>query len=127
MARALPATSITGVELETDFLDIARARAEFYNLQTLQFALSPPGDRLPDEIGTFDFIVLPAVYEHLLPHERKRLMPQPWGIPKKDGVLFIDEIPNRWFPLETHTSNLPLVNYLPDALAQSVVRSCSRR
>jgi hypothetical protein len=32
-------------------------------------------------------------------------------------VLFIDQTPNRFWPIETHTSRLPLINYLPDRLA----------
>jgi len=127
MARLLPATSIVGIDLESDFLGIARARAAFYGLDTVRFELSKSGEQLPTALGNFDFIILPAVYEHLLPQERERLMPQLWRHLNKDGVLFIDETPHRWFPIESHTSSLPLVNYLPDPLAHRFVRTCSRR
>jgi 2-polyprenyl-3-methyl-5-hydroxy-6-metoxy-1,4-benzoquinol methylase len=128
MARALPATpSIVGVELEESFLRIARVRADFYGMTNVRFEHSPSGDQLPEGLGLFDFIVLPAVYEHLLPHERKTIIPQLWTHLNKGGVLFIDETPSRWFPVETHTSSLPFVNYLPDPLAHRFVQYCSPR
>jgi hypothetical protein len=128
MARALPGhPRIVGVELEETFLRIARARADFYGMTNVRFEQSPTGDRLPEQLGAFDFIVLPAVYEHLLPPERKTIIPQLWNHLSKGGVLFIDETPFRWFPVETHTSSLPFVNYLPDPLAHRFVQYCSRR
>jgi 2-polyprenyl-3-methyl-5-hydroxy-6-metoxy-1,4-benzoquinol methylase len=128
MARSLPAsTSMVGVELEESFLRIARARADFYGVTNVRFEHSPAGDRLPERLGVFDFIVLPAVYEHLLPHERTTIIPQLWTHLNKGGVLFIDETPSRWFPVETHTSSLPFVNYLPDPLAHRFVKYCSPR
>lgn len=128
MARSLPGSlSIVGVELEAAFLRIARARADFYGITNVRFEQSPAGDRLPEQLGEFDFIVLPAVYEHLLPPERKTIIPQLWNHLSKGGVLFIDETPSRWFPVETHTSSLPFVNYLPDPVAHRFVQYCSRR
>jgi 2-polyprenyl-3-methyl-5-hydroxy-6-metoxy-1,4-benzoquinol methylase len=128
MARSLPAsTNIVGVELEESFLRIARARAGFYGVTNVRFEHSPAGDQLPEQLGVFDFIVLPAVYEHLLPHERTTIIPQLWTHLNKGGVLFIDETPFRWFPVETHTSSLPFVNYLPDTLAHRFVKYCSPR
>jgi 2-polyprenyl-3-methyl-5-hydroxy-6-metoxy-1,4-benzoquinol methylase len=128
MARFLPGSlSIVGVELEAAFLRIARARADFYGITNVRFEQSPAGDRLPEQLGEFDFIVLPAVYEHLLPPERKTIIPQLWNHLSKGGVLFIDETPFRWFPVETHTSSLPFVNYLPDPVAHRFVQYCSPR
>ena len=128
MARALPeSTRIVGVELEGKFLGVARARADFYQKTNVSFQQSPSGDRLPEQLGMFDFIVLPAVFEHLLPSERKTIIPQLWSHLGKGGVLFIDETPSRWFPVETHTSSLPIVNYLPDSLAHRFVQYCSPR
>lgn len=124
-ARNLPDTEIVGIELEKENLDIARGRAEFYQYKNIQFFQSPSAETLPKDLGTFDYIFLPAVYEHLLPEERDRLIGQLWNLLKKDGVLFIDETPHRWFPIETHTTGLPLINYLPEALALRYAQYCS--
>lgn len=80
-----------------------------------------------DEIGDgFDVIQLNAVFEHLLPDERPLLMANLWRRLKRGGYLVITETPWRWFPIETHCTSLPLVNYLPDRLALQAFRRCGR-
>jgi 2-polyprenyl-3-methyl-5-hydroxy-6-metoxy-1,4-benzoquinol methylase len=127
LSRLLPTSRITGVELRTANLDVARARAEFYGLEHARFLLSPRGNGLPSDIGPFRAIMLSAVFEHLLPAERESLLPALWRLLTPGGVLFIDETPARWFPIETHTTGLPLINYLPDRLAAAYARRFSKR
>ena len=127
LASLLPRTKITGVELRSSNLEVARARAEFYGLKHTRFLVSPAGSALPEGIGPFHAIMLSAVFEHLLPAERKALMPALWRLLAPGGVLFIDETPARWFPIETHTTGLPLINYLPDRLAERYARRFSGR
>jgi SAM-dependent methyltransferase len=127
LSQLLPHTRITGVELRDANLEIARARAKFYALPHVNFLLSPSGSGLPNGIGPFRAIVLSAVFEHLLPVERETLLPSLWQLLTPGGVMFIDETPARWFPIETHTTGLPLINYLPDRLAASYARRFSSR
>jgi hypothetical protein len=68
-----------------------------------------------------------AVYEHLLPAERRNLMPQLWAKLKRGGRLLLNQTPHRFFPFESHTTGLPFINYLPDRLAHFVARRFSRR
>ena len=114
LTRLLPRTEIIGVELEPSLLSIARARARFYGLPEASFRLSPSEKELPADIGDFDFIVMHGVYEHLLPDERDAILPLLWNRLKPGGCLFVDETPYRYFPIEHHTTGLPLINYLPD-------------
>jgi SAM-dependent methyltransferase len=129
LSRMLPNVSITGVELDKDLLDIAHERSRFYNAgQRVRFMLSPDGNSLPSGIGQFDFIFMNAVYEHLLPEERVSILSLLWNNLASDGVLFINQTPYRWFPIETHTtSGLPLINYMPDSIAGFYARRLSRR
>jgi 2-polyprenyl-3-methyl-5-hydroxy-6-metoxy-1,4-benzoquinol methylase len=127
LARLFPETEIVGVELRSDLLEIARMRARHRAVDGVSFLLSPSPDRLPDSLGTFDFVSFSAVYEHLLRVERAPLLAQIWGLLSRGGVLFIGQTPHRWFPHEYHTTGLPLVNYLPDRLALRVARRWSRR
>jgi SAM-dependent methyltransferase len=127
LAQFLPRSSLLGVDLNPGNLRIARARAELYRMPQVEFLQSPGGDSLPPDLGTFDAIVLSAVYEHLLAGERETLMPMLWDLLLPGGILFLDETPARWFPIETHTTGLPLLNYLPDGLAAVCARRCSRR
>lgn len=127
LARIFPDSEIVGIELESDFLNIAHQRAEFYNLQNVTFIVSPSPTDLPN-IEKFDFICLNAVYEHLLPDERKYLLPLLWDHLNDDGVLFLRETPFRYWHTEGHTTGgLPFLNYLPDRLAHLYTRKAKRR
>ena len=42
-------------------------------------------------------------------------------------MLFVDQTPYRWFPIERHTTGLPFINYLPDRLALATSRRFSKR
>ncbi len=127
LGRTFPSASIVGVELDSRFLDIARMRAQQYGFRHIRFLQSPHGDTLPERLGMFDAIILPAVYEHLLPHERPAILKLLWSHLKHGGILFLDETPHRYFPIESHTSGLPLINYFPDFLAHFCVKMFTQR
>ena len=127
LARMFPTARIVGVELEEKLLDIARARVAFYQGTKGELYRSRSGNELPANIGEFDFVILSAVYEHLLPRERETVMPLIWSAIKPDGFLFLNMTPHRYFPIEHHTTGVPLLNYLPPSLALSVGRRFSKR
>jgi SAM-dependent methyltransferase len=127
LCSLFPKAEIVGIELGGDLLSIAKARAHYYGFHNVTFIQSPSGVELPEDIGTFDYVVLSGVYEHLLPHERKCLMPELWSMLRPGGVLFIDETPYRFFPIESHTTGLPIINYLPDRIALALSRRFSSK
>src|SRR5690606_18756355 len=112
--------------LSESLLETAHRRADFYNLPNIQFLVSPSGSQLPPNVDGVDYIILSAVYEHLLPDERRTVMPLLWSKLKPGGVLFLDQTPHRWFPIDLHTTFLPLINYLPDSMAHWYARRFSR-
>jgi 2-polyprenyl-3-methyl-5-hydroxy-6-metoxy-1,4-benzoquinol methylase len=128
LTRMFPDTQIMGVELEESLLGVARARADFYGYNNLELLASPNPNNLPSEAREFDFVVLSGVYEHLLPKERKSLLPRLWEALKPGGILFLNQTPYRGFPIELHTTGgLPLINYLPDAVAHRYAQKFSKR
>ncbi|NLH17505.1 MAG: methyltransferase domain-containing protein [Phycisphaerae bacterium] len=127
LARMFPDSPIIGLDLSDRSLEIAQARCIHYRYRNVEFRRSPSPDRLPEDIGTFDAILLSAVLEHLLPDERRTLLPGLWGLLNPGGVLFIDQTPWRCFPFEGHTTRLPMLNYLPDRMALAYARTFSRR
>ncbi len=127
LSRMFPDAKIVGVELEEELLRVARARLSFYEYPNIEFYLSPSGNELPSEIGEFDFVIMSAVYEHLLPEERKTVMPTVWSVLKQNGHLFLNQTPHRWFPVEHHTTGLPFLNYLPATIAYRVAKKFSKR
>ena len=128
LSRMFPQTRIVGVELVSECVEVARKRAEFYGVtDRVRFALSPDSNSLPAGIGgDFDYVVLSGVYEHLLPEERQSVLPLVWSRLRQGGMLFIFETPHRWFPIESHTTVLPFINYLPDRVAHWSARHFSR-
>jgi 2-polyprenyl-3-methyl-5-hydroxy-6-metoxy-1,4-benzoquinol methylase len=127
MARMFADAEIVGVELEPSFADIARRRASHYGLSNFEFLLSPDPENLPAGIGTFRHINLGAVYEHLLPEERRSLIPQLWRALEPGGVLFVSQLPYRFYPIDQHTTGLPLINYMPRAIAHRYATRFSAR
>ena len=127
LARMLPDTDIVGVELEPAFLEVARRRAAHFGRDRLRFMLSASGDALPDGLGRFDFVVLSAVFEHLLPAERATVVAQLWSLLEPGGVLFLNQTPGRWYLHEPHTTGLPGLNFLPDSAAGWLARRFSPR
>ncbi len=97
-------------------LEIGTMRADFYEMNNVKFILSKEEETLPLELKEFDFAVCNALIEHLLPSERYSLLSDIWKKMNIRGILFVSETPNRFFPIELHTTNLPLINYLPDKL-----------
>jgi precorrin-6B methylase 2 len=126
LARSFPAAHVVGVEMEERYLDVARGRFEFYGFKNVEVHVSPSGLELPPGLGPFNFIMMSGVFEHLLPEERRSLMPRLWDVLTPGGVLFLRETPHRWFPIESHTTGLPLIGYLPDWLACRVANLSSR-
>lgn len=127
LKRLLPPCEIVGVELQERLLDLARLRAAHYGAERVRFVQSPSGDRLPAGIGVFDFVIFSAVFEHLLPAVRGPLLALVWRHLATGGVLFLNQTPQRWAPVEVHTTWLPLINYLPDRLAHRAACAFSGR
>lgn len=127
LARMFPGAHITGVELIPELAGLAQARVDHYALNNVDIRVSPAPVALPAGIGQFDHILLSAVWEHLLPAERPAILKVLWDTLRAGGVLFVDQTPYRWSPVEAHTTGLPLLNYLPDHLALVVARRLSPR
>ena len=127
LSRMFPSSEIVGIELDEKFLSVAHARLKHYGFANVKLKLSMDGTRLPKDIGGFDFVILSAVYEHLLPNERRTVLPKIWAAIREHGFLFINMTPHRFFPIEHHTTGLPLINYLPAHLAMAAARRLSNR
>lgn len=126
LARLFPNSEILGLDMAKSYLDVAEQKRKYYNLANCRFRLTS-SITLPLDLGVFDFIILSAVYEHLLPEERKSLLIQLWSLLRPGGILFIFDTPNRYIPWEIHTTGLPLINYLPNRIAWIIARRWSKR
>lgn len=125
LAQILPQTEIVGIELEATHLDVARAVQAFRGIDNVRFVQMPSGVSLPPDLGAFDFVVMSAVVEHLLPQERRVLLPAIWDVIAPGGAILISQTPHRWHPYEHHSTRRWWVNYLPDRLSLRVANRVS--
>jgi SAM-dependent methyltransferase len=85
------------------------------------------GEHLPFADGSFDVVLLHEVLEHVSDDQATLREVRRVLAPGGRAVVFC---PNRWYPFETHGvflgkryvfGNVPLVNYLPDAVRNRLV------
>lgn len=128
LARLFPrAERILGVDFVPEILEIARERSRHYDLHNVDFARTQEsGVGIPSG-EQFDLVFLNAVYEHLLPNERIPVLASAWASLRVGGSMILNQTPHRWFPVESHTSGLPLLNYVPDQMAHWMIRTFSTR
>ncbi len=117
LSRIFPNSHILGLDRLADCIKVCNLKKEQLNLDRVSFVTSNSDDQLPAALGHIDYCILCGVYEHLLPPERKSLLHAIWNMLPVGGVLFIAQTPNRYSPIGTHVTRIPMVNFLPDSLA----------
>jgi ubiquinone/menaquinone biosynthesis C-methylase UbiE len=78
---------------------------------------------LADE--SVEVVLANAVLEHI-PQPRHDHVGEVWRVLSRDGVLIVNETPNKYIPWDFHTTNLPLINWLPKSLARVVAVATGR-
>lgn len=127
LSRIFPKTHILGLDRLQDCIDICNLKKEQLGLDRVSFVASSSDDHLPDALGQINFCILCGVYEHLLPPERHKLLHAIWNKLPPGGILFVSQTPNRYSPIGTHVTRIPMVNFLPDSLALYVGRWAMKR
>lgn len=123
LARLLPDSAIVGLDFDAARLALARAiAAQRAGTRAVSFVQSPSPATLPADIGMFDYVVFSEAFHHLLPAERRTLLPLLWKLLRPGGALIVHHSPHSWFPLESCASGLWMLNYLPDRTAGFLAR-----
>lgn len=107
------------------FVDIVRAKVEEQGLRTVKEVRLFGNDetrRLPWPDARFDLVVVVGVVEHLPARNRRAQVDEYYRVLAPGGHIAILDTPNRFFPLETHSIGLPLVQWLPSRLAYAYAR-----
>jgi len=90
--------------------------------RTLPNIRQAPAEALPYDADTFDMVLLHEVLEHV--DDDAAAVGEAWRVTRPGGRIVVF-VPNRWYPFETHGffwrgeyrfGNIPLINYLPNAL-----------
>lgn len=119
---------VTSVEPEEAFVRVARLRARDAGLADRIRALHVPDTRqLPFPDDAFDVVTANGVLEHIPPRLRPPCLREMWRVLRPGGLLFVYESPNRLWPVDHHTTGLPLIPYLPPRWAFRLARALSDR
>jgi 2-polyprenyl-3-methyl-5-hydroxy-6-metoxy-1,4-benzoquinol methylase len=106
---------VTGVDVDSSSLEVAKIRANLLNLN-IQF-LELSGTEINKLNDKFDVVIFYATLEHMTVEERIESLKQAYALLNENGYLIIVEAPNRLWIEDTHTSELPFFQWLPDNLA----------
>ncbi|MBI4590976.1 MAG: class I SAM-dependent methyltransferase [Candidatus Rokubacteria bacterium] len=102
------------------FVEMTRAKVEDLRLskvREVRYLVNEETRRLPYVDGAFDLVIVLGVIEHLPLENRHRYVDEYYRVLKAGGWIGIFDTPNRWFPLETHSVGLPLIQWLPPRAA----------
>lgn len=110
--------SVTGVDVDAASVGLARRRASERGLPIPFETALPP--------GPVDLVLANAVLEHMTPEERESVVRDLWGRLRPGGHLIVQETPNRFFPIDRHTTGWPLVPWLPLGIKLRFARAPDR-
>jgi SAM-dependent methyltransferase len=122
--------ALSTFDTDPAFVELTRAKVEELGLDRVREVLHLDQQatcRLPWADGAFDLVVAVGVVEHLPVRYRRQQVDEYYRVLAPGGRLTILDTPNRWFPLETHSVGLPLVQWLPPRLAYGYARLGRRR
>lgn len=107
--------SVTGVDIDSPSIELARLRASAFGADNVIFKLtSDPLDAV--YASRYGLVLLYAVLEHMLTDEREALLAQAWAAVEPGGCLVVCETPNRLAWFDYHTAQLPFFGALPPHL-----------
>jgi SAM-dependent methyltransferase len=111
---------IATFDTDPAFAALVRAKVEELGLRAVREVRLLSNDetrRLPYADGRFDLVVVVGVIEHLPVRGRREIVDEYYRVLAAGGHIAILDTPNRFFPLETHSVGLPLIQWLPAPLA----------
>ena len=129
LAETPEVAAIHAFDTDPAFVDITRAKVAELGLARVSEVLALTGEqtcRLPWTDGRFDLVLAVGVVEHLPLRHRRRQVDEYYRVLAPGGHLAVLDTPNRWFPVETHSVGLPLVQWLPPRLAWRYARLAGR-
>jgi SAM-dependent methyltransferase len=77
---------------------------------------TPDTSKLPFTSASMDLVIANAVFEHI-PQPRDAYLRECWRLLRPGGHLIINETPNKYVPLEMHTTKLWFNHWLPSSWA----------
>lgn len=128
MAIARMGCRVVGVDADSKLLRLAeRISADCRASDLVTLVEHPDTANLPFADGEFDGVVASGVFEHIRHENRAVFSAECWRMIRPGGVLYVLGSPNRLWPIDGHTTGLPLVHWLPKWAAMPTVRRFCKR
>ncbi|HEV8437227.1 MAG TPA: class I SAM-dependent methyltransferase [Methylomirabilota bacterium] len=125
LAEAPEVAEVHAFDTDPAFVAITRAKVEDMGLKAVREVAELTNEetcRLPHADGRFDLVLAIGVVEHLPARTRRAQVDEYYRVLARGGLIAILDTPNRFFPLETHSVGLPLVQWLPPRWAYRYAR-----
>jgi 2-polyprenyl-3-methyl-5-hydroxy-6-metoxy-1,4-benzoquinol methylase len=125
LAEQPEVAALSTFDADEAFVEIARTKAKELGLAVVNEILylgQEATRHLPWADGAFDLVLVVGVVEHLSVRHRREQVDEYWRVLAPGGHIAFLDTPNRWFPYETHSIGLPLVQWLPARLAYAYAR-----
>nr|CBH38547.1 hypothetical protein, SAM dependent methyltransferases family [uncultured archaeon] len=121
VALAQSAHHVYAYDIQYTSINMTMRRARIMNLTNVTCYLKETNELLnavyKNNISGIDVVVLYAVLEHMNLEQRLETLRVCWQVLKPYGIMVVGDTPNRLQYWDTHTSQLPFFNMLPDDLA----------
>jgi 2-polyprenyl-3-methyl-5-hydroxy-6-metoxy-1,4-benzoquinol methylase len=127
LALAEQGALVTSIDIDTEAIEIAKKRLSAYGVVATFKALNALDLESQFEKESWDIVIFYASIEHMLPSERKSALSAANKVIKKNGHLCIFGTPNRLWPMDMHTSQLPFYMWIQDELALDYARFSARK
>ena len=117
---------VTTFDTDPAFAAIVRVKVEEMPLRRVREVRLFSNDEtrhLPYPDGRFDLVIVLGVVEHLPVSGRREIVDEYYRVLAPGGHITILDTPNRFFPLETHSVGLPLIQWLPPRLAYAYAKA----
>jgi 2-polyprenyl-3-methyl-5-hydroxy-6-metoxy-1,4-benzoquinol methylase len=117
--------ALSTFDTDPAFVEIERTKTKELGLTVVREILDldqAATRHLPWTDGAYDLVLVVGVVEHLPERHRRAQVDEYWRVLAPGGHIAFLDTPNRYFPWETHSVNLPLVQWLPSRLAYTYAR-----
>jgi SAM-dependent methyltransferase len=125
LAEQPEVAALSTFDTDAAFVELTRAKVDELDLAAVREVRHLDQDatrRLPWPDAAFDLVLAVGVVEHLPARWRRAQVDEYYRVLVGGGHIAVLDTPNRWFPLETHSVGLPLVQWLPPRLAWRYAR-----
>ncbi len=126
VALAEQGVKVTGIDIDSDSLGVARSRLEAFGLTASLHHLNAVEIKSFFAGKLFDSVIFFASIEHMLYEERIESLRQARHLVKPGGLIVIAETPNRLWFFDGHTSKLPFFHWLDNHTAYEYSRFSNR-